>query len=261
METASPYDSRSFDELVSRLAQSAAVSDWGMAVYDQYVGQLSHTLGVEIDALADEAGVTATSRVLELGCGSGGLGCLLVQRTGCELLGIDWSPAAIRLAAARASDHGLAGRARFRLGDLRRLELADGAYDVLLTIDSLQFADHRLLSSIAPTLASDGRFAALQTVLSAATNGEADGIPLLTRADIERICDDAGLVRQRSSDHTEGLRALVERMVHCWRSDLPRIRADIGADLASGRLAEDEALLRLLHAGRLRRVLHVASGS
>ena len=55
--------------------------------------------------------------MLELGCGAGHIGLAAAALTGSPLLQVDTSEAAVRTAAANASDAGLAATVRQRLGD------------------------------------------------------------------------------------------------------------------------------------------------
>ena len=62
-------------------------------------------------------------RVCDLGCGTGLLGLLLLQRQPkLTVTGIDIQPAAIRLAEKAASENGLADRLSFQAADLRNVK-------------------------------------------------------------------------------------------------------------------------------------------
>jgi SAM-dependent methyltransferase len=67
--------------------------------------------------------------VLDVGCGTGEH-VLLAEQAGCDADGIDISTKAIRLADAKASERG--ARARFEVGDARRLEVPVEPYDIVL---------------------------------------------------------------------------------------------------------------------------------
>jgi cyclopropane-fatty-acyl-phospholipid synthase len=58
-------------------------------------------------------------RVLDIGCGWGGLGVYLAEYAGCEVTGITLSQEQHAAANERAAEKGLAGRARFKLQDYR----------------------------------------------------------------------------------------------------------------------------------------------
>ena len=72
-------------------------------------------------------------RVMDLGCGTGLLGLLLLQRQpGLTVTGIDIQPAAIRLAEKAASENGLADRLSFQAADLRNVKalFPTGSFDL-----------------------------------------------------------------------------------------------------------------------------------
>jgi ubiquinone/menaquinone biosynthesis C-methylase UbiE len=76
----------------------------------------------------------------DLGCGRGGPGLWLAREAGASLVGVDFSPVAVEQAAHRAALFGLAGRARFAVGDLARTGLPDSAADAATSIDAFHFA-------------------------------------------------------------------------------------------------------------------------
>ena len=72
-------------------------------------------------------------RVCDLGCGTGLLGLLLLQRQpGLSVTGIDLQPEAIRLAEKAAAENGLTGNLRFVCGDLRNAALPANSFDLVV---------------------------------------------------------------------------------------------------------------------------------
>ena len=55
--------------------------------------------------MLDQSGITASSRVLDLGCGNGNTAVWLAEKTGCEVVGIDLSNVRINNALALARDY------------------------------------------------------------------------------------------------------------------------------------------------------------
>lgn len=70
-------------------------------------------------------------RVLDIGCGWGGLALTLAQETGAEVDGITLSAEQLATARSRAEANGLAGRARFSLTDYRDVA---GPYDRVVSV-------------------------------------------------------------------------------------------------------------------------------
>ena len=72
-------------------------------------------------------------RVCDLGCGTGLLGLLLLQRQpGLSVTGIDLQPEAIRLAEKAAAENGLSQNLRFVCGDLREPVLPANSFDLVV---------------------------------------------------------------------------------------------------------------------------------
>ena len=72
-------------------------------------------------------------RVMDLGCGTGLLGLLLLQRQpGLSVTGLDIQPAAIRLAETAAAENALEDRLTFRTADLREVKplFPTGSFDL-----------------------------------------------------------------------------------------------------------------------------------
>lgn len=118
---------------------------WDPERYLTYAGERARAF-VDLQA---RVGATAPARVVDLGCGPGGLTRLLAERwPGAEVLGIDSSADMI----ARAEP---TGRLTFEVGDLRDWRPAEPV-DVLLSNATLQWVpDHlellpRLVGHVAP---------------------------------------------------------------------------------------------------------------
>lgn len=60
-------------------------------------------------------------RVLDIGCGWGGLGLYLNRQYGCEVLGVSLAPDQVQFANERAAEAGVADKVRFELTDYRDL--------------------------------------------------------------------------------------------------------------------------------------------
>ena len=70
-------------------------------------------------------------RVLDIGCGWGGLGLYLAEYTGAEVTGVTLSQEQHAIANARAAERGLAERARFNLQDYRDVK---GPFDRIVSV-------------------------------------------------------------------------------------------------------------------------------
>jgi SAM-dependent methyltransferase len=84
------------------------------------------------DRLIDALGVGPATLVADVACGPGESALQAATRTGCEVVGVDLSPACIERARAAALAAGVDGRVRFVVGDAERLPLADSSVDGIL---------------------------------------------------------------------------------------------------------------------------------
>ena len=106
------------------------------------------------DFMLDKLGVSSTDRVLDLGCGAGGLAEYVSDKTGAKVHGIDYSEQAIAEANLRAATR--QDRLSFAYGDMNNLELPTQHFSVVISIDTLYWAANlkdiiqKLKSAITP---------------------------------------------------------------------------------------------------------------
>jgi cyclopropane-fatty-acyl-phospholipid synthase len=83
----------------------------------------------------ERLGLQGGERVLEIGCGWGGLAERLIRECGCHVTGLTLSPAQLEHATLRLEDAGLAGRHDLRLQDYRDVA---GVFDRIVSIEMLE---------------------------------------------------------------------------------------------------------------------------
>ena len=74
-------------------------------------------------------------KVLDIGCGWGGLGLYLNRHFGCEVLGVSLAPDQIKFANERAEAAGVAARVQFKLMDYRDVE---GQFDRITSVGMIE---------------------------------------------------------------------------------------------------------------------------
>jgi len=106
--------------------------------YD-FIGQLADALpGMHLGGqeathvLLGMCQLDATSRVLDVGCGSGNTACLIVEQYGSRVHGIDISEVMIAKATERARRQGLLDKVEFRVADAFQLPFEDDWFDVVI---------------------------------------------------------------------------------------------------------------------------------
>lgn len=83
------------------------------------------------DVLADQAGIRADHRVLDIGCGLGGPALHLAETKGCRVTGLDLVETNVEEARRRAATRALGHLADFRVGDATALPFEDGGFDIV----------------------------------------------------------------------------------------------------------------------------------
>ena len=103
------------------------------------------------------AGRGAGMRVLDIGCGWGGLGLFLNRHYGCEVLCVSLAPDQVRFANERAATAGVADKVKFELIDYRDVS---GTFDRITSIGMLEHVGARAygeyFSKTRELLADDG---------------------------------------------------------------------------------------------------------
>src|SRR6202789_2699076 len=91
-----------------------------LATYGEDLGQTSWVTNEESRAIPQALQLTPASRVLEIGCGSGGYALQVAAVAGCSIVGVDINDAGVRNANTLARDRNLADRVSFEQGDVSK---------------------------------------------------------------------------------------------------------------------------------------------
>jgi SAM-dependent methyltransferase len=82
-------------------------------------------------ALALVPGVSARTRLLDVGCGTGRQTLVLAQACAGPIVAVDNHPPFVEELSRQARDRGLGGRVEARVGDMRQLDFAPGSFDLV----------------------------------------------------------------------------------------------------------------------------------
>lgn len=112
--------------------------------------------------VADAVGASKAPRILDAGCGLGGLGLSLLEKFGGTLDGISLSPEQIARARAHAAERGLV--ARFRVASYD--DPLPGPYDLIVAVEALAHAPDPAasLANLARALARGGKLVVVDDV-------------------------------------------------------------------------------------------------
>lgn len=192
-----------FDLQFRAQAQSPLLNElWARAWGEEYPAEVApfsscswSVLGEMVSALRLRPG----QGLVDLGCGTGGAGLWLARAFGADLVGVDFSGAAIELAVARAGRWLPAGRAEFRVGRFESTGLPDGSADAAVSLDALPLSSDldAALAELGRILAPGGTaaFTVSEPIIAGPEADEATG----WRARLRR----AGLEVERSLEHPE----------------------------------------------------------
>ena len=109
-----------------------------VATYGEDLGQTSWVSSDESRQIPRTLELSSASRVLEIGCGSGGYALHLAATTGCTIVGLDLNEAGIRNANSLAQARNLAARASFEQCDVAHpLPFPGASFDAAFANDVL----------------------------------------------------------------------------------------------------------------------------
>lgn len=181
-----------------------------LAPLDQF-----HTRGMQATVeLAQAADIKPGNRVLDLGCGIGGPARYLAQQFGCQVTGLDLSPAFIEVAAYLTQRCGMTGRVTFEAGNALELPFADASFDVVFLQHVVMNIEDRagLYAQVRRVLAPEGRLATYDLVLRA--GDPVYPVPWARDASTSFLLSEEGT---RAALEACGFQALL------WRDDTPRV--------------------------------------
>ncbi|MGD0067828.1 MAG: class I SAM-dependent methyltransferase [Streptosporangiaceae bacterium] len=131
-----------FDRAFSAAASAGVRRVWELAQPDlpPQIEPYSFVSAALLRHVAQALGLSPGQTLVDLGCGRGGPGLWLAREADASLIGVDFSPVGVDQAARRAARFGLAGQARFVVGDLTRTGLPDASAHGVVSIDAFHFA-------------------------------------------------------------------------------------------------------------------------
>jgi SAM-dependent methyltransferase len=237
--------------------------------YGEDLGQHSWVTGSELESCGQGLGLTASSRLLDLGCGPGGPLSFVVTRIRCRAVGVDLSHAAIAAARARIATQGLDALVLLLQADANEpIPLMSSSFDAVMSMDTVLHLRDRtaLFRQVARVLISNGKFwftdAAVVTgpvsseeVALRSMHGYTQFVPSGFN---ERALEDAGFQLMRIEDRTAALLGnargrLSARLAH--RAELEQVE---GAAYFERQLRYLETVVELAERGATSRVSYLA---
>ena len=250
-----------------RAFAAGAYEEVRRSAFGEDIGQNSWLTVAELDRFLSRLNLGSSTRLLDVGCGSGGPALHLARRTGCQVVGAELSEEAVAEATRRAHEAGLETRSSFLQADASELlPFDDGSFDALICIDAINHLRDRagLLGEWARVLRSGGRLLFTDPVV---ITGILDSEELAIRTSIgyvlfvppgenEQLLVGAGLTVVDVENRTDHL-AEIARRRHDARAERAHALREIEGDAAFNglqrffdlvaTLARDRRLSRLVY--------------
>jgi SAM-dependent methyltransferase len=154
-------DSADNYEKIYRHFDSALMQKVRREAYGDDIGQHSWVVADELRQDISRLQLSATSSLLDLGCGPCGPLVVVVEATRCRATGLEMSAAALEAGAARARAHGVLSQVQLQRCDLNDpLPCANGSFDAAMSLDVVPHLRDRAAAfrEVARVLSPSGRF-------------------------------------------------------------------------------------------------------
>ncbi len=113
---------------------------WVEALGEQYPAELAPFSSCTfefLDELERQVAFKPCTTLVDLGCGTGGVGLWFARKHSLQLIGIDRCGDAVAIAGQRAIEWGVNQKARFAIGDFCDTGLVSSSADIVLSIDAV----------------------------------------------------------------------------------------------------------------------------
>lgn len=238
--------------------------------YGEDLGQSSWMTVDELDRFGEWLELQAESRLLDVGCGSGGPVLHLAETTGAAVVGVDVLEEGIAAAISQAHARGLEDQATFVRADAaERLPFDEESFDAILSVDAMCHLPDRLrvLEEWRRVTRPGGRILFTDpTIVTGPVTGteiadrSAIGVYVFSIASLnEELLAEAGFDLLRREDLTESTATVARRWADARQRFSDELIADEGAATFEGVQRFLGACHVLAHERRLSRYAYVAA--
>jgi len=267
--TTPPHDTNEgYDQLYLNF-DSPLMRELRRKAYGEDIGQHSWVTVEELRSDIDRLGLSASDRVLDLGCGPGGPLTFILKASGCTGTGIDVSDLALAAARRRAATLSIDQHLTLQQGNINdRLPLPDQSFDAVLALDVILHARERLqvFREVARVLLPGGKFLFTDAgVLTGCISSDevaarsAHGFTQFCPPGFnERMLTTAGFAVVQTEDRTTGLLTNAQGRIaarDAHRSDLEQLE---GAEYLTRQQRYLESVVALAQRGVVARIMYLA---
>jgi SAM-dependent methyltransferase len=241
-----------------------------LATYGRDFGQTSWVSTEEADAIPGLLNISAGSRVLEIGFGSGHYALYVARVSGCSITGLEINPNGVATAEELAHQSGLGTRAAFQKHDVsERLPFDRDSFDAAFSNDVFCHVPDRLslLRELYRVLRPGGRllFSDALVIGGLITNEElavrsSIGLYIFTPPGVnENLLEEVGFHVESSTDTTSQAAVIAERWRDARRARAVRLVEMEGKANYEGLQRFLSCTVKLTSQNRLRRYVYRAS--
>jgi ubiquinone/menaquinone biosynthesis C-methylase UbiE len=215
---------------------SALYAEIRREAFGEDIGQTGWLTAEEQDLFIAWLGLSPSSRLLDLACGSGRPTLRIAQSVGCRVTGLDLHSQGIASAKASANELGCEDRVDFRVGNAAaELPFKDASFEGIICIDAINHLPDRprALAEWRRVLKPDGRLLFTDPIV---LTGPITTKEIAIRASIgffvfvpaglnELLLEQAGFAVERAEDRTRNM----AENARGWREARSRRQADLRA--------------------------------
>jgi ubiquinone/menaquinone biosynthesis C-methylase UbiE len=196
--------------------------------YAEGIDPYSFTTPSELDVVAGLLEIGPGMSLVDIACGQGGPGLWIAQRTGANLIGVDFSPVGVAQAEKRAATMSLSNRARYVVADAAATGLPSADAGAAMSIDALQMMPDKaaVLEEIHRILRAGGRFALTTWEPRAGDPGAAENA---TDQSLQTLLQEAGFSIELYQP-TPAWRRIAKLLFEGWLREREPLIAELGAD-------------------------------
>lgn len=243
-----------YQRFYSIAQKSEAHSRFCEKVYGKDLSQEGQTDMTCFDDIPDRLHLRPGDKLLDLGCGAGGLSEYVADSTGAIVTGLDYSASAIETATARTE--GKRDKLSFVEADLNSLDLPENSFDAAISIDSVYWVADMVdaISSMVRTIKSEGQLCIL--IEHRIGGNDHTQLDESDRTGVALALSELNL-NYETKDYTEAFLKfwpLVKETAEQLREDFAREGASLICD--NWVREADEIYLPAVNANKIRRILY-----
>lgn len=171
---------RLFDMVYAQIDSSNTYKKYCELVHGTSLFQLNMTDSIMIEKLLSLLNLNENSKVLDLGCGLGGITEYIYEKKNSSVLGVDFSEKAISIATKRVEG---INKIKFLAQDIESFVKSEEKFDAVVAIDSLMFVKdlYNFISRVVSIVLPRGKIGMLYTQPLMLNDGEKSLEPGYTR--------------------------------------------------------------------------------